>query len=304
MNVAILLSTYNGVRYLPEQLASLAAQTHAAWKLYVRDDGSSDATLGLLRRFAEAHPGRVEIRAANNVGAVASFLELLGRLEIEADAFAFCDQDDVWYSDKLARAVAWLAQAGEDPALYCTRVRLVDAQLRPKGLSPLIGSWGFQHALFENIAMGCTTVLNRKAHTLLAERLPPAKGITVHDWWCYLAIAAVGRVHFDPQPSLDYRLHQGNVIGLTTGRAAEILRQVRLFARNPRTFFQTHRQIASLLAKFGDLLSEPQRSLVSDLVEVKGQLLPRLWMALRAPVRRQRRLDAAVTRTLIALGLY
>ena len=304
MNVAILLSTYNGARYLPAQLASLAVQSHKAWRLYVRDDGSSDGTLELIRRFADAHPGRVEAEAGSNLGAVASFLALLGRTDIDADAFAFCDQDDVWYPDKIERAVAWLQTAGDQAALLCTRVRLVDAELRPKGFSPLIRSWGFEHALFENIAMGCTTVLNRRAQMLLAGRLPPAKDITVHDWWCYLAIAAVGRVHFDPQPSLDYRLHQGNVIGLTTGRAAEILRQLRLFARNPRTFFQTHRQIASLLARFGDLLSEPQRRLATELVEFKGHPLPRLLLAVRAPVRRQRRFDAVVTRALVALGMY
>lgn len=304
MNVAILLSTHDGARYLPSLLDSLAAQTWPSWRLVVRDDGSKDDTRRILDAFAAAHPGRVEVEAGDNLGAAASFLRLLGRRDLAADAVALCDQDDVWHPDKLERAVARLRGRGATPCLYCSRVELVDADLRPLGLSPLVRGWGFESALFENVAIGCTIVLNRAASDLLAERLPAADAVGAHDWWCYLAVAAVGEVVYDPRPTLGYRLHGGNAVGLPVTDLGRLAQQARRLRREPSAFFPIHRQAAALLEQLGDLLPPARRRLVAELVACRDRPLRRLRLALRAPVRRQRRLDAAVARLLIALGAF
>ena len=305
MSVAILLSTYNGERHLPALLDSVAAQTEPDWRLVVRDDGSTDGTLEQVRQFAAAHPGRVHVEAGSNLGAAASFMTLLGSPEAAADVVAFCDQDDVWHPDKVARAVAHLRKAGTSPALYCSRAVLVDASLQRVGLSPPFDRIGFDFALFENVAIGCTTALNRAGHQLIAGRLPPAGGVVVHDWWCYLVIAALdGQLFCDPEPSVDYRLHGENVIGLPRGVVSGIVHQVRRLARNPRRFFEPSRQAQSLLTCFGDVLTPSRRAVVEELLAAKVNRLRRLRFALFGPVRRQRFADQLVARVLIAAGLH
>ena len=107
--VAILMCTKNGAAFLDDQLKSIADQTHANWTLFVSDDGSTDATGNILKRFAANHAQRTVVRNGPGKGVCANFLSLATDPAIDADYFAFSDQDDVWYKDKLARALTWLA---------------------------------------------------------------------------------------------------------------------------------------------------------------------------------------------------
>src|SRR5262249_22563436 len=131
--VTIFLCTRNGADYLQEQLASLTAQSYEHWRIVASDDGSSDATLALLGAFAreQADEARIEIRKGPKRGATANFLSLATDAAIGGDYFAYCDQDDVWYPQKLERAVAWLQSVPSDTAaLYCSRTTLVSADGR------------------------------------------------------------------------------------------------------------------------------------------------------------------------------
>ena len=137
--VAILLGTWNGGPYLLPQLQSFAAQTHANWRLYVSDDGSSDETLAVIARFAATVPQPVEVIAGPRRGFAANFLGLARNPAIQGDYFALSDQDDIWHPDKLERAVAWMATAPDDePALYFSRTALIEAN----GTIDSIDEWG------------------------------------------------------------------------------------------------------------------------------------------------------------------
>jgi glycosyltransferase involved in cell wall biosynthesis len=234
--VAILLSSYNGARFLPEQLASIAAQQHADWVLFWRDDGSADATPAILRGFAPQRSVAVA-GPAGRLGVLASYLTLLrAALPTLApdDAVAFADQDDVWLPHKLARGVAALAAAPPGrPVLYCARQMLVDAALRPLGPSAAFNRPpGFPAALTQNVATGCTILLNRAAAALVAGSRPPAG--TLHDWWSYLLVtAAGGTVVADDTPVLLYRQHGGNTVGATRSHLRRALAALR---RGPRPF--------------------------------------------------------------------
>ena len=190
-SVAILLSTYNGAPFLSEQLHSLLAQTHRDWVLYWRDDGSSDGTQEIARCFLAGLPTEraVILPQDGRVGSTESFLRLL-RTAVAAGhaAFAFADQDDIWLPEKLARGIAALRQVADDmPALYCARQMLVDARLHPIALSrPVRRRPGFPAALTQNIATGCTMLLNPVAAALVGRSQPPAA--SMHDWWCYLLV--------------------------------------------------------------------------------------------------------------------
>jgi hypothetical protein len=233
--VHILLSTYNGERFLGAQLGSLMAQTHLDWILYWRDDGSCDSTLQIMRDFAaSAAIGRcVWVQEpSRRLGAAASFMTLL-RAAISGsrpdDRVAFMDQDDIWLPEKLARGLEFLAGADERmPELYCGRVIIVDRDLRRLGVTKLPSfDPGFPASLTQNIATGCTIMLNRRAAHLVADSTPPRTAF--HDWWCYLLVtAAGGQILIDNEPMTLYRQHGDNAIGMplsTMRRAVAALRR-------------------------------------------------------------------------------
>jgi glycosyltransferase involved in cell wall biosynthesis len=220
----ILLATLNGARFLPEQLASLDRQTFTRWRLIIADDGSSDSTRTILETFRNAHqPGQVEIIDGPRRGASANFLFLACLEGLSSDYYAFCDQDDIWEADKLARAIAILEATGAD--LYGSRTSLIDEGGKQFGLSPLFPREPtFRSALVQSIAGGNTMVFNQKAHALLASCGADVV-IPSHDWWLYQVTSACGgKVHYDAYPSVRYRQHTQNVIGSNMGFAARLRR--------------------------------------------------------------------------------
>jgi glycosyltransferase involved in cell wall biosynthesis len=225
--VTIFLCTFNGERFLAQQLASLERQTFKNWKLIASDDGSSDQTKSILQAFRKSFaPGKVTITDGPRRGAPANFLFLACGKNLVSDYYAFCDQDDVWEADKLARGIGVLEQAGADvPALYGSRTSLIDENGKTTGFSPLFPKTPtFRSALVQSIAGGNTMVFNQKARELLAFC---GADITVpsHDWWLYQVTSACGgRVHYDAYPSVRYRQHSQNVIGSNMGLAARMRR--------------------------------------------------------------------------------
>jgi Glycosyl transferase family 2 len=215
--VAILLSIFNGQRYLPEQLRSYTAQTHSHWRLYWRDDGSTDASAALVTEFAngQEHGRCVQVEEDGQLRATRSFLALL-RMALRGGAtfFAFSDQDDVWLPEKLAHAVAALDNlAANRPALYFCARTLVDSTLRPIGQARILRRPpGFPAALTQNVIPGCCMILNQAAAELIVAAKVPDQ--TWHDWWCYLVVTAGGgAVIGGDSPDILYRQHDGNLVG-------------------------------------------------------------------------------------------
>jgi len=231
--VTILLCTFNGERFLAQQLASLERQTVANWKLLASDDGSSDHTKSMLQAFrASCEPGQVKIVHGPRRGAPANFLFLACAKELASEYYAFCDQDDIWEADKLARAIDVLEQAGRGvPALYGSRTRLIDENGRTTGFSPLFPKTPtFRSALVQSIAGGNTLVFNQKARELLAF-CGADVDIPSHDWWLYQVTSACGgHVYYDAYPSVRYRQYAQNVIGSNMGWAAR-MRRLRIRGR-------------------------------------------------------------------------
>ncbi|TDO10653.1 glycosyltransferase family 2 protein [Halomonas ventosae] len=288
-HVAILLCTYQGEAYLAEQLDSIAAQTHPHWTLWVSDDGSSDGTTRILEHYQRRWGRqRLRLRLGPQRGFAANFNSLLADADIQADAFALADQDDIWHADKLARAVAWLATAAaEAPSLYAARTRLVDAKGFPIGLSPPCRAPGFANALVQNIASGNTMVLNAAARRRLVEAGLPEVGL--HDWWCYLWISGIGGlVYFDPDPCLDYRQHGGNQIGMRAGWSSIWPRVKRLWQGQHRQHLDS--QLNALQARQAWLTPSHRQQLQCFQAARRQRALARLYGFWRAGVYRQSRL--------------
>jgi glycosyltransferase involved in cell wall biosynthesis len=295
--VEVLLSTYNGEKYLTQLLDSVRAQEHSHVRLSVRDDGSSDGTVRLLEQLLRGKPSdRLSVGA--NIGAAQSFMTLLRTVSADTDYAAFCDQDDVWLPEKLSSAVDAI-QGVKGPALYCCAVRLVSESLiEIKVHRRCVRGPSFENALVENIATGCTILLNRAAIDLLASRAP--KTLLMHDAWCYLVVAGCGRVVYDPHPHVLYRLHASNAIGVGrtlwaewSGRAARQLREgrERVLTRQAEEFRQL----------YGPQLPAATLRCLEEFLGAQSALPPRLRYALLGSAHRQRPLDDIIFRTLYAL---
>ncbi|MCY7485306.1 glycosyltransferase family 2 protein [Paenibacillus alvei] len=215
--VQVLVSTYNGEKYLAEQLNSLLEQTYPHTFITIRDDGSSDSTVSVIKEYVSEFPDKIEAIYGENVGVIASFFELLScYMHSDADYICFCDQDDVWMTDKLERGVSSLNGDLENtPMMYLTATQMVNDSLQLLNTWPPIPQRGpsFFNALVENIAVGATIMLNRSAVKHITENLPNTESIVMHDWWVYLFVSAYGKVIYDDKPSIYYRQHENNVVG-------------------------------------------------------------------------------------------
>ena len=230
--VCILLAVYNGKAHLPAQLESYGAQSHANWSLLAFDDGSSDGSPDLVRAFAADHPDRrIACRAGPGKGFVRNFLTLLQSLPDSAEYAALSDQDDVWFADKLERAIAALRAVPADrPAIYCAATMICDADLAPLRPSAAFRRRpDFRNALVQSIGGGNTMVLNRAAVGLAAAAAAATPDPVAHDWWLYqLVTGHDGVILRDPEPVLYYRQHGANLIGANVTWSGRITRLLAL----------------------------------------------------------------------------
>lgn len=220
--ITILLSTYNGGKYLAEQLNSIIVQCYQRWELFIRDDGSTDDTVSIIQQYCKKD-SRLKLIEDDlgNIGPKKSFSKLMcDALCADACYFAFCDQDDVWVSNKLEVMLDVLLKQEEKeglikPVLVYSDLKCVDQNLkmlvpsfvRKKGL---LEKNSLKDLLFQNAVTGCATLFNRQ---LLEIASPVPEAMTYHDWWLALVCSWAGEVIYYDQPLLLYRRHDGNVTG-------------------------------------------------------------------------------------------
>ena len=286
--VAILLCTYQGQWYLQAQLDSFVAQTHANWELWVSDDGSMDDTHAILEQAVKAWGGdKVSIHNGPREGFCANFLSLTCKADIDADYYAYSDQDDIWISDKLERALAILDSVPQGlPAIYCSRSLLVDADDNPIGMSPLFSKTpGFKNALTQNIGGGNTMVFNEAARQLLIEAGEEVQVVT-HDWWAYLLVSGCGgRVLYDPKPTIRYRQHDSNLVGMNISWPARLKRIRQLFQGQFRAWNDLN--VSALLSVRSKLTIDNQTTLDQFITSRQKPLIPRLKGLKKSGIYRQ-----------------
>jgi glycosyltransferase involved in cell wall biosynthesis len=282
-SVSILLSTYNGILFIEEQINSLLAQDYRSIKIRVRDDGSTDGTLEFLRVLAQ-RDDRISVTSGVNLGCVKSFLELL-RTD-DADILMFCDQDDVWLPSKVSSAVSALVAAGmHRELLYHTDLIVVDDQLQTLA-SSFMAHQGLQmpraHSLevlaIQNCVVGCTVAMTA-ALVRSANLLSDVDGAAaMHDWWLALHASCRGGLIYSPRAEILYRQHGGNVSGV---RRRSLLERIRLqfsssgLARIQSYRLKVSRQAEKFLIHYYNELDDDQRHLfvrVAELDPDKGPL--------------------------------
>jgi glycosyltransferase involved in cell wall biosynthesis len=267
-HITVLMATLNGAQFLPAQLDSLLAQTHANWSLMVSDDGSRDGTADILRAFDRAHPNRnVRLLEGPRSGTPAqNFMALLTHRDVPAGYLALADQDDVWLPQKLARAVDHLSRGPQNlPAIYGAESILTDAALQPIGrTAEPHATPGFRNALVQNLFAGHSIALNPAALALVRDAGAPPN-IYFHDWWLYQLIAgAGGTCLLDPAQTTLYRQHGSNAFGGSHGIKGILRRLNHLLRNDYGTWLTAHWQALQNAAPH---LTPDARDLIRDLLD-------------------------------------
>ena len=211
------MASFQGEKYIKEQLESIGAQTYVNWKLVISDDGSTDDTLLIISEFSKKIKQSVIVLNGPNEGPTNNFFHLINSVDIKtaSDLIAFSDQDDIWLPKKLESAVNYfkIIDNSTYPNLYCGRTRVVNACLHPLDLSDVpCRNLEFGNALLQNIASGNTMVFNSVLLKIL-KQIPVEYSIW-HDWTVYqIAAGCGGSIYYDHIPQILYRQHDANVIG-------------------------------------------------------------------------------------------
>ncbi|KGJ05669.1 hypothetical protein IT41_05545 [Paracoccus halophilus] len=299
----MLMAVYQGREHLPAQLESLAAQSFDNWVLIAGDDGSTDGSDAILRRFgASLAPGQLRIVAGPRKGAVANFRALLTQVPASATHVAFCDQDDVWHKDRLQRGLAALSALPADrPAVWCSRVTNCAADLTPRSMSPVPRyPPSFRHSLMQNLVQGNTVLMNPAACDLVAAANAEAGPVVMHDWWIYqLVSGAGGQIVYDAEPSVLYRQHGGNLVGANDRFAARLAALRRIWDGTYRDW--SRRNLAALRAS-ADRLTAENRALLEDFARLHGPLLQRVAAMRRGRFHRHRPLSQVTLWLAVLLG--
>jgi glycosyltransferase involved in cell wall biosynthesis len=300
-STAVLMATYNGERYVGEFLESLVAQSFKDFTLYVRDDGSSDRTLAIVQTFSE-RLDIVIVESRERLGPARSFFDLLAAASTEHSWYLFADQDDYWLETKIGSAVEHLAANGPGPCLYCSRLEYVDSKLEYLELSAVPRIIALENALVENIVTGCTMGINASARRLVLAA--PSTGMLMHDWWLYIVLVALGRVHYDRIPHIRYRQHSSNAVGAATSFSGRFRRRLKRFmSYEEESGYRISAQARAFGQAFGPQLDRAQLELVQALAAEKT-VRNRMYLAFRSGLARQSTFDDLVLKLLFLTGRY
>lgn len=273
--VGILMSVYHAGPFLEEQLASIKNQVGVSPVLiYHLDAQEHFEDAEQLDQFPQKR--RVSLEPGR--GVPRAYLDLICEATEDFQYWAFADQDDVWFPDKLQTAVAALSMVNDEPALWLSRVSLLREEYEPGYVGEVYPRWvpkpSLGNALVENIAPGCTMVWNRAFHDLLRSA-SDTSGVLMHDAWAYLVASALGRVLVNPEPSIAYRLHDSNTIGISNSLSKRMRRRMEQWMDGTEPMLSS--QARALLNNFGGLLPPTKRQLLDDLVSNRRMKLTRHW---------------------------
>lgn len=216
-NVDILLATYNGEKYLKEQLDSIINQTYKDFRLIISDDGSTDSTCDILEEYVKKDSRIIIYCQKKNLGVTKNFEFLLSK--VENDFFMFSDQDDIWKKDKIEKCLNKINESNAD--LVYSDLEVVDEDLnityesywKLKGFDTKVRKYNNFNSLYlNNFITGCT-ILSKKEWIEKVLPVPSGSEFVIFDYWLALMISQEGKMVYVDEPLLQYRQHKKNTIG-------------------------------------------------------------------------------------------
>ncbi len=296
---AVLLSTYNGSKYLECQIDSILRQADIDVHIIVRDDGSSDNTLDILAKYKERYPKKFFIVPGNNKGIHFSFCELFNFAGFDYDLYSFCDQDDIWDDDKLKIAAANLNE--NDCDLYSSCSRLIDSEgnylnRTTESKKTYLFYANSEHKLFTPGIQGCTIVITNKFYRFLYESgFPNNLG---HDTWIPIVANYFFKTFYDSIPHMNYRQHGSSWTGNRGNRLKHFFTSFKQFKKGLCRYVI----IASMIAnKYSNLLTTRQLDYLRPLL-TKGNFFTRLFAIFKNHYRKKGLLETIFFRLSFLFG--
>lgn len=243
MEIVICMATYNGKKYLKEQLDSIINQSYQHWKLFIHDDNSNDGTIEIVKNYSFKYPNKI-IFLDDNIkcgGAKENFNYLLENINDNYDYVMFCDQDDIWLNDKIKDFHLKIKESEEKfsknmPLVIFSDLKVVDENLniisnsmiKYQKLNPKIANY-FNLLKCQNVVTGCAMIVNKKAIDMST---PIPKEALMHDWWIALITAKYGKNIYLNKQTILYRQHDNNTVGsknITFNRIFKIIFSKKIF---------------------------------------------------------------------------
>lgn len=299
--IQILLSTFNGERFLHEQLDSFLCQKcHCNTSILIRDDGSTDGTWNILKKYRDKYG--FKIVKGKNIGVNRSIYELFNLSDKSCDYYALSDQDDVWLPNKLSMALQSLQSSSERrPMLFASCSQVVTETLEPLGktIIPKKGV-GFYNAMAQNVTPGHTQVFNRKLMECL--KLGRSDDIHVVDWWIYLIASGMGQVIFNNECTVLHRQHGDNAVGYELSFLKQLFKRLkRIHTRDANTI---SRQLKSFYNIYGNNLNPEYHMEIQAYLDNLTTLPKRLSYAVKTKIYRQTEIETLLFKCLYIMGKY
>lgn len=292
--VCVVISTYNGEKYLEDQLSSLIEQTYPNMKIFVRDDDSKDNTAKILDKWKESN--KIDYVKGKNLGYGKSFVEAL-KLAGDFDYYAFCDQDDVWLPNKIESAIKILDNKNMDkPLLYVSNLNVCDGDLNFINKTNNVNIISFANSIVEASLSGNTLVFNRKLKEILISA--ENKNLYAHDWIVYMIASSMGEIYYDKNAYIQYRKHANCVTDQKMGFI-----KLQIYRIKKGFFSIIKKQTVEFEHNYSKQLSEEDRRLLKLFTNKKYSLITCLKKAFYPHRFRQRIIDEILLRIVFLCGI-
>ncbi len=302
--VVVLISTYNGEKYISEQIESILKQkTKQHVDIVIRDDGSKDKTVTVVSKIAEKNTC-IKIIKGENIGVVCSFFDLLKQAG-DYDYYSFCDQDDYWLEDKIETAVNTLGKVGEDISLlYASPSFVADGELHKTGKITQTErkKIDFYNTAIQNFCPGHNQVFNFKLAEILRSVDVDPTQVYSQDLWVTNVAVVTGRIIFDKTPHTLYRMHQNNELGFGEGRADWIKQRILRAQGHEGAKFS--RQLKYFYHIFKDQLTDEQQDEVRKFLSSQSSFVKRAGYISKTKFWRQRDKENVLFKLLYLFGGY
>jgi len=266
------MATYNGEKFIHEQIDSILDQTYQDFKLYICDDVSTDKTFTIISRYAEANPDKIIVnqQEKNTGSAKHNFMKLM--IEHKDDYLMLCDQDDVWFQDKIEVTLSKMKEmesmfGTETPILVHTDLEVVDNNLKTisssfkEAMNADYSKTELRNQVIQNTLTGCTAMYNRALADLI--NIEP-RYMVMHDWWLILIASAFGKIGTIDVQTVLHRQHNKNEVGAKDVRTLRYkLDRLLHYRKVKKAINITYQQADSLLRTYFEKLSPEQRHLLT-----------------------------------------
>ena len=276
--VEILLATYNGEKYLKQQLDSLLSQTFSEYRILIRDDGSTDATISILEEYKKIYSDKIIlVNDSEKCGSATSNFMQLAKVAT-ADYIMYCDQVDVWFPEKIERTMNKMRElekryGKEMPILVFATYQSVNSELKVIGDSER-GSQiekkntDLNTLIVQNCVTGCLMMVNRALNEKMGDY---HKDILMHDWWAALIASSMGIICHIPDILMFYRQHDNNVVGSVNVKSFKY-RINKICDKNTKKMVYRYRdQMQLFYSRYNRYLNAEKEQIVSNFISIYSQ---------------------------------